>query len=420
MMAVETKSNGSIPAAPPLVANGTGAVRRKRPSSLMAVAQTLPSVETSLEEFIARANQTLVDAEKWAEQDARKSNDDIKQREADSLRMKVAEQQLREGDAREQSLRRQLDAVQGKLAEAEARVAVSGTSTGAMQAAEALVADLRIRLERSEGRVADAVAHVKELEAEVSKAKAETTMVVRTSAPAASSDFNDGVSAERVKLAEAKAAKAIAAAKAAAAGLTVSAADIAAIESGLVVTDMAPPKGTPWIAIAASFIGGLAIMFGVMKLAIRSDAAPAAQQQTAGAASEPVKPTVTPIDTKPTVTPIEAAPAQQQAATPAQPPAIPATVEVVTPAATAPTTPTAPAAPTTPPPAHVAAAPATHAATHAAAPAAHAAAPATHAATPAKGGLADPFASGPAAPAAPAKAPAKGSPKSGLADPFSN
>ncbi|MBL9018331.1 MAG: hypothetical protein JNL83_29355, partial [Myxococcales bacterium] len=34
---------------------------RKRPSSLMATASTLPKVEHSLDEFIAKANQTLVD-----------------------------------------------------------------------------------------------------------------------------------------------------------------------------------------------------------------------------------------------------------------------------------------------------------------------------------------------------------------------
>src|SRR5262249_18411617 len=118
--------------------------RRKRASSLLAVATSLPSVESSLDEFIARANQTQIDTENWqkVEIEARqaKLEEDDKRREADALRWKAAEQQLREGEMREQTLRRQLDGLQGKLAEAEARAAVA---VGNNQ--DALMADLQAR-----------------------------------------------------------------------------------------------------------------------------------------------------------------------------------------------------------------------------------------------------------------------------------
>src|SRR3990167_5201704 len=94
---------------------------RRRPSSLMAVAQTLPTVEHSLEEFIAKEA-------------------DAQRREADLNRMKAAEIQMRAGEAREQSLRSQLDGLQGKLAEAEARAAVAGAVGGASPEADAALA----------------------------------------------------------------------------------------------------------------------------------------------------------------------------------------------------------------------------------------------------------------------------------------
>ena len=42
--------------------------RGKRRSSLMQAAVALPSVESSLEDFIARANSTLVDVDAWEAQ----------------------------------------------------------------------------------------------------------------------------------------------------------------------------------------------------------------------------------------------------------------------------------------------------------------------------------------------------------------
>src|SRR5688572_15035955 len=127
MMAVETNKggNGSAPTTgtpgpaatlagmPAVSANGKP--RRKRPSSLMAQAAELPSVENSLDEFIARANETLVDPETFNSSKVRAAEDDAR-KEADALRWKAAEQQMKESQAREQSLRRQLDGLQGKLA----------------------------------------------------------------------------------------------------------------------------------------------------------------------------------------------------------------------------------------------------------------------------------------------------------------
>ena len=94
---------------PAVAANGKN--KRKRPSSLLAQATSLPSVESSLDDFIARANETLGDANFDAARNAEKElkQEDEKRKEADALRWKATEQQMRESQAREESLRRQLD-----------------------------------------------------------------------------------------------------------------------------------------------------------------------------------------------------------------------------------------------------------------------------------------------------------------------
>ena len=74
MMAVDSKQGDSTnpvqgaltgtPSLPAASTNGStnGQKRtRKRPSSLLAQGTSLPSVESSLDEFIARANETAVD-----------------------------------------------------------------------------------------------------------------------------------------------------------------------------------------------------------------------------------------------------------------------------------------------------------------------------------------------------------------------
>ena len=307
---------------------------RKRPSSLMAQASSLPKVEHSLDEFIAKANQTLVDVSNWGAADAEAKAEDDKRREQDALRMRAAETQMKEGEVRETSLRRQLDGLQGKLAEAEARAAVAGSTIGSA-AHDQTLAQLRAQIEAAEQQRKSAELKNTQLSSALSEAKNEVA-IARASAPSISvptPSFDDGEAAERVRIAEAKATKAIAAAKAAQAGLTVSSADIAAIESGLVVTNMDAPKSSPWIAIAIAFVGGLGIMFAVWKFVLNKDdakpaaavpaaVAPAAAAQpdqvptpaaaTAPAATAPVapsKPIVTPI-----VTPIEEEPAKTEAA----------------------------------------------------------------------------------------------------------
>lgn len=299
---------------------------RKRSSSLMQIQSSLPSVESSLDEFIARANQTLTDPAQWQAEAVKQQEADEQRREQDALRWKAAEQQLREGDAREQSLRRQLDGLQGRLAEAEARAAVAST-TGTSQ--DGVVADLKIRLQKMEEklRTADGQAHqaqrrAEELMIELTSAKAQAAAApaVRDSLPRLNED-NDELF-ERVRIAEAKAQKAIAAARAASAGLTVNPADIAAIESGLVVPSFEQPKGTNWGLVIGALVVGAAVMFGVTKFVLKTDA-PAATAQPATAAA--VQPAAAPAAApqKPIVTPIEddkpAAPADQAAAAPAAP-----------------------------------------------------------------------------------------------------
>jgi hypothetical protein len=293
--------------------NGTSAAsRRKRPSSLMSTASSLPSVESSLEEFIARANQTLVDASTWDQAEKVAKQEDDKRREADAQRWKAAEHQMRDSQTREQGLRHQLDGLQGKLAEAEARAAVA-TSIGP----DGVVADLKVRLSQTDGALQEAQSRAYELEEKLIAAKSaaaratEQAAVVRQSAPAIDSSAME----DRVRLAEAKANKALAAAKAAAAGLTVSPADLAAIESGLVVAHAAQPSKARWVWVLVAFAAGIAIMFGIIQLVGNKDkdqgqgqgqtaAAPAAQpaaptpQPAAAAAAPPPapQPTVTPID----------------------------------------------------------------------------------------------------------------------------
>lgn len=297
---------------------------RKRPSSLMAQASSLPTVEHSLEEFIAKANQTLVDVSTWGTQDQQIKQEDAHRREQDAQRMKAAEGQLREGEAREHSLRRQLDGLQGKLAEAEARAAVALSSPGSFGAGgtvgsaahDSTIQALRTQIEQAEAQRKAFDSEKAQLARALAEAREEAAMA-RTSATAI--DVNDSDASERVRLAEAKAAKAIAAARAAQAGLTVSPADIAAIESGLVVTNHEAPKGTPWAMILIAFVGGLGIMFAVWKLVLSKEtqptasaAQPTATQPAAAAAPTPAPtaapaadPTTAPAAAKPVVTPIE-------------------------------------------------------------------------------------------------------------------
>jgi colicin import membrane protein len=317
MMAVDSKqgTTSAAPATPGPAAtlagipavSASGAFKRKRPSSLMAQSAQLPSVESSLDEFIAKANETLVDPSSFnSEQKVRE--EDEKRKEADALRWKATEQQMREAQAREQSLRRQLDGLQGKLAEAEARAAVAGS--GGSQ--DGIIADLKLRLTMADEKIRTSEEKVRLTEAKLGRL--EQDLAAAKSAAAAAPPVRDSLvgigddaAEERVRIAELKATKAIAAAKAAAAGLTVSPADIAAIESGLVVSSMdTGGKKTSWgMVVAAAVVAGAA-MFAVGyvlkkdKPAHTAAAQPAAQQPAAPQAAAP-----TPTPAQPVVTPIE-------------------------------------------------------------------------------------------------------------------
>ncbi|HSK00867.1 MAG TPA: hypothetical protein VK932_06485, partial [Kofleriaceae bacterium] len=144
----------------------------------MKSASELPSVEHSLDEFIAKANQTLVDASTWAEMDQKAREEEARRREQDAQRWKQAELQMRESEAREASLRRQLDGLQGKLAEAEARaaVAMSASSSGGLAVAnEVAMADLKVQLEQSQQRLRAAEEQARRLSADLESARLEAT-----------------------------------------------------------------------------------------------------------------------------------------------------------------------------------------------------------------------------------------------------
>ncbi len=433
-MAVESKqggnatngANGAVPNGAAATVTGTvtpGAVqsaaqssaalpRRKRSSSLMQNAAALPTVEHSLEEFIAKANQTLVDVSGWGSGDQELKAEEGKRREQDAQRWKQAENQMLESEVREQSLRRQLDGLQGKLAEAEARAAVAGTQVGSA-AHDSTISDLKSQIDKAMQRMRVSEERSQELVAALASAKAEVQ--ARPVTPVAIGGLDEDEASERVRLAEAKAAKAIAAARAVQAGLTVSSADLAAIESGLVVIDP-PTRRSPWLGIGLAFVGGIGIMLGVWKLALQDDkpAAPvaatvqpaatatvpsAAPNAATATAPPPATPTVTPIDDGAAATPTEqAAPAATApTVTPIEEPAAakPVEVKAVEPKAVEP------------------AAEEPKAAKKASRPAKATSKKSTRA-TPA-GGIADPFADAPAP--AKKKAPAK-KPAGGIVDPF--
>jgi hypothetical protein len=404
-MAVET-NKGDAAISPTQTLTGMAAAalngknRRKRPSSLMSTAGSLPSVESSLDEFISRANQTLTDPDQWNAAEVAAKQQDSDQREQDQQRWRAAEHQLREGEAREQSLRRQLDGLQGRLAEAEARAAVAGSGSQ-----DGVIADLKMRLTRADERIQAAEYHASQADQRATQLTGELSLA-KTEARPSAQFFNQGDSDERIRLAEAKASKALAIARAASAGLTVSQADISAIESGLVVSDMPQSKGTNWLAVGGAFIGGLAIMFGVSK-AIQKDPAPVAAAAQPAPTEQAVAPAPAPTP-KPTVTPIEDNNAPVKAAEAAadqpkvDPIPVPAPVPVADKAA--------------PQPKHQQAAAVQPKHQQAAAPAKKQ----PPAAAKSNGGIADPFGDSTPAKGPAKKAPADKKPAGGIADPFGN
>ncbi len=324
MMAAETKKDGG--AANGAAANGKARPKRRSSLEMLAQSQPLPSVERSLEEFIARANETATDPESWKAAEHQAKAEDEARRQADEVRWKAAEHQLREREARETSPGRQLDGLQGKLAEAEARAAIAGTAEQ-----DGVVADLKMQLSAAGERINAAQVRERELVLEAAKARASSPSISQV---IPSVEHTDEESEARVRLAEAKAVKAIAAARAAAAGLTVNPADLAAIESGLVVPLARRRIDPTWFHHLQVPVGGLVIMFAIFRMNQPKDVPAPAQPPVAAAPA--AAPAPTPVPSKPIVTPIE---------DPAPPTPTAAAATPTTPVAQAPAiTPVAPAA----------------------------------------------------------------------------
>lgn len=279
---------------------------KRRTSRLLAQASSLPSVEHALDEFIARANETEPDILEVARRD-----EEEKHKELEALRRHATEQQLRESVAREQSLRRQLDGLQGQLAEAEARAAVA--SVGGSQ--DGIIADLKLRLTAADGRAQASEEYVAKLAEELVSARAAATPVLPPAPEVRPTGESDELE-QRLRIAEAKAAKAIAAAKAASLGLTVNAADLAAIEDGLSVPPAPSRKLSSWGVIAAALVmGGAIASTAAFVLRHRQDAtsggaasaAPAEQERAHVQPAAPARPIVTPIDEPTTAPPVGSA-----------------------------------------------------------------------------------------------------------------
>jgi len=140
--------------------NGNGhstTARPRRRSSLMQAAVALPTVESSLEDFIARANATLVDVDAWeSEARAEKERQARESADAEQAKLREVETSLRADAARERGLlERRIETLQQELAEAqarraelEARVAVLGSQ----QALSATVDELEAKLAAAENR----------------------------------------------------------------------------------------------------------------------------------------------------------------------------------------------------------------------------------------------------------------------------
>src|SRR6185503_8218103 len=161
--------------------------------------------------------------------------------------------------------------------------AMSASSSGGLSAAAVAAHDHKIdelkqQIDAANLKMKQAEARSQEMSRALELAKTESA--ARTAVDVGGfggAKESDEEAEARVRLAEAKAAKALAAARAAAAGLTVSSADLAAIESGLVVTRPVK-KSSPLPFIVLGLVGGLAIMAVVWKLVLDQ---PTPQQPTA-------------------------------------------------------------------------------------------------------------------------------------------
>jgi hypothetical protein len=279
-------SGSSGPGKGPIIMTSANANRRKRTSSLMQAAAALQSVESSLEDFISRANSTgdtghagestswkitgdMAAREAKAAEIAHIEAEAEQRRQTDAVRWRQAEVQLRsEAEAKENALRKQVDVLQNRLAASEARVAIAadGESNGA--AAVAAMAQLQAQLAKAEERARSTDTALQIAQNKVNEL-ATPTPVAATAISDSQSRAMMEAAEHRAKIADVRATKALAAARAATAGLTVSHDDLEAIASGL-NTDLdsrlpVTPKA-PWLKIGGAFAGGLAAMFAVGKL----------------------------------------------------------------------------------------------------------------------------------------------------------
>ena len=162
--------------------------RGKRRSSLMQAAVALPSVESSLEDFIARANSTLVDVDAWEAQ-ARAERERVARdaQSAEDAKIRQAEEAVRaDANAQRQRLEKRIGDLEAELAdvsarraELEAKVAVLGSS----QAMTATVSDLEAKLAAADEKAKAAEAKAAEpVEATVvvKKEGDKTTVILKT------------------------------------------------------------------------------------------------------------------------------------------------------------------------------------------------------------------------------------------------
>ena len=247
-------------------------------SSLMVAAQALPNVESSLEEFIARANQTSVDAEQWTRR--RRARREGRRREAQGAGRGALEER-RGADARARGAR--------ELAAPPARRSAGHARRGRGACRGRRLVDRRdratprrsrspisARARRGEDRVDEAQQRRRSSSSTSSRPRASTPCrwCCRRQRPAVGERRGDGEERIRSRRGEGRQGDRRGA-RAAQAGLTVidparSRRDRERARRRNRSSGRSRRRGC-WIAVA--FVGGIALMFGASKLMIALAAA---------------------------------------------------------------------------------------------------------------------------------------------------
>ena len=296
-----------------VASNGAKNGKSGRPSALMRVASTISTghnVESSLDDFISRANETLLDMDGWgiaeAEEKARKAERAAHEADKAAAIELVEVQTRREALAeasKEQAVLAARVAELEKQLEAAAKAADKAQSKAdkAESKAESKAAKAKSEVAASATTTIEQHPDAQFLEDQLAKAKSHAKKAE-----------------SRARTAEAKATKALAAARAAVQGIRVDPADLDDIEEGLGAVSATPveeptAKKFPIGLLAAAFVGGLVIMFGVTKImgggdkdTAKNDSPPpiAAQagqpvnqdtSSTAVRSALPVEPALTPV-----------------------------------------------------------------------------------------------------------------------------